>query len=341
LTLKYLFVAVAWLAAVLGGMPAARAADTFGSVKASGLLRCGSDGAREDYTRLDAHGDLTDLAGEICKAVAVAVLGPHARTDLHVWPDEQHMLTSLRDGSSDLAIGATPTIESETAFGVAFAPPVFYDGQGFLVRDGIASVAELAGKQVCFMDDAMLGEHLRFAMRARNIAYLPFPFQEVGEMLAAAGDEHCAAISGNVSQLRTLRAGFAPIGKRFKLLPTVLTQDPVAPTFRADDRRWGMIVAAVVNALLQADDSGVTAANAEQMQASGNPAIQRLIGSRSIGAGRLIGLPDHWALAVIEAVGNYGEIYARTLGADSGFELPRGANQPWSRGGVMYALPLY
>lgn len=336
---RCLFVVAASLAAVLGALPAR--ADTLDAVRAAGLLRCGSNGASEDYTRLDSHGDLTDLAEQICKAVAVAVLGPHARSDIHVWPDEQHMLASLRDGGADLAIGTAPTIATATAFKVGFAPPILYDGQGLLVQNGIGSVAGLAGKQVCFVDDASVGEHLMFALHARNVAYLPFPFQEVGEMLAAAGDQHCAAISGNVSQLINLRVGFAPIEKRFALLPTMLTQDPVAPAFRADDRRWAMIVGAVVNALIQADESDVTAANAERMRASDDPVIRRLVGPDSVGAGRLIGLPDHWALAVIEAVGNYGEIYARTLGADSDFKLPRGANQPWSRGGAMYALPLY
>jgi general L-amino acid transport system substrate-binding protein len=325
----------------LVGAASIACADTLDAVRAGGVLRCGANGASEDYTRLDTHGDLTDLADEICKAVAVAVLGVKARTEMHEWPDEHHMLTSLRDKTSDLAIGAAPTIVTATAFDVGFAPPVFYDGQGILARNGIGSLAGLADKQICFVDDASLGENLRFAMQARGIPYKPFPFEEVGEMLAAAGSGRCAAITGNVSQLVNLRVGLASIEKQFQLLPTMLTKDPVAPAFRADDRRWAIIVTAVVTMLIQADESGVTAANAEQMKGSGDPLIQQLVGARGAGIGHVMGLPNDWALAVLKAVGNYGEIYDRTLGADSDYKLPRGANQPWSRGGVMYALPLY
>jgi len=328
------------LVAIIGAASVAHA-DTLDSVRAAGVVRCGSNGASEDYTRADTHGDITDLADAVCKAVAVAVLGRSGKAAVHVWPDERRMLDSLRDGTSDLAIGVAPTLATQFAFHVGFAPPVFYDGQGLLVRNDIGSVEGLAGKQICFVNDGTLDETLRAGMHARHVDYIPFPFEEVGEMLSAAAGSRCAAVTGDLSQLINLRFGLASIDKRFHLLPDTFSIDPVAPTYRDDSPRWGMVVGAVVNALIQAEQSGVTAANAAQLQTSDDPVIQGLIGPRSVGPGRLLGLPDHWALTMLQGAGNYGEMFGRTLGQKSDFGLPRGANRPWSQGGAMSPLPLY
>jgi general L-amino acid transport system substrate-binding protein len=40
-------------------------------------------------------------------------------------------------------------------------------------------------------------------------------------------------------------------------------------------------------------------------------------------------------------MGNYGEIYDRYMGPNGdAFELPRGPNELWSDGGLIYAPPL-
>jgi len=44
-------------------------------------------------------------------------------------------------------------------------------------------------------------------------------------------------------------------------------------------------------------------------------------------------------LSAIKAVGNYGEVFERNVGAASQLKLPRGLNALWSKGGLMYAIP--
>ncbi len=296
-------------------------ADTLDQVRKTGMLRCGADEAREDYTRMDTHGDLSDLAIEVCKAVAVAVLGPGGKTDVHEWPDELHMMNALRDGGNDLAIGASPAKYDVPGFNVAFGPTVFSDGQSLLVARGIHAVADLGGKRICFVDDATLGENLESSMRGLGVHYLPFVFSELGEMLAAAGDGRCGAITGNLSQLINMSVGFAPIEKNFTLLPVMLTDDPVAPAFRTGDPRWAGVVGAVVDTLMRAEQLGVTAANVTGMTHSADPRIQALLAPRDgVGARDL---PSGWAVTMLRSVGNYGEIFDRTLGAESDFNLPR------------------
>jgi general L-amino acid transport system substrate-binding protein len=42
----------------------------------------------------------------------------------------------------------------------------------------------------------------------------------------------------------------------------------------------------------------------------------------------------------VQAVGNYGEMFERNLGAGSALKLDRGLNKLWTDGGRMWAPPL-
>jgi len=168
---------------------------------------------------------------------------------------------------------------------------------------------------------------------------MPFLFQEEGEMEAAFVTGNCAAVSADVSQLAYERIAFKNRAPNFEILADVIAKDPLAPTYRLDDPQWATIVNWTVEALLQAEESGVTQANLGEMKKSDDPVIRRLLGVQR-GYGQFIGLDDAWAARVIEAVGNYGEMFERDLGSGSVMKLARGANKLSTEGGLMYALPI-
>jgi general L-amino acid transport system substrate-binding protein len=176
-------------------------------------------------------------------------------------------------------------------------------------------------------------------MKREKIEWLPFSFQEEGEMEAAFITRNCAAITADVSQLAYERIAFKGMAKDFEILPDVIAKDPLAATYRLDDPQWAAIVNWTVEALIQAEESGVTQSNLAAMKKRGDPVIERLLGVQR-GYGQYLLLDDEWAAHVIAAVGNYGEIYDRDLGALSAMKLPRGPNSLWTQGGLMYALPL-
>jgi general L-amino acid transport system substrate-binding protein len=119
----------------------------------------------------------------------------------------------------------------------------------------------------------------------------------------------------------------------------VIAKDPLAIVYRADDAQFATIVDWVVEALIQAEESGVTQANVAEMKKSDDEVVQRLLGTHR-GYGQYLKLEDGWAANVIEAVGNYGEIFDRNLGEHSAMKLMRGPNNLWTQGGLMYALPI-
>ena len=121
----------------------------------------------------------------------------------------------------------------------------------------------------------------------------------------------------------------------------MLTLVPVTIASGGHDPRLAAIVDYTVSALLQAEFLGVTqaAAKAAPMPHAEDRRLQRLTGEDWITAQGL-GLPHDWSRKVVAAVGNYGEIYARTVGPGTPLDLPRGINALWNQGGVMAPLPL-
>jgi general L-amino acid transport system substrate-binding protein len=316
-------------------------ADTLADVRAAGTLKCGVNTAVEDYSKFESHGDLSKLGGDVCRAVAAVVLGDPNKVTLVPLPDDSHSLEAVKSGKVVLLAGATPDLASQAAFGVSFGPPVFYDGQGFLVHgaSGPKTIAGLAGRQVCFITETQAEQDLDDRMALRDVHFIPFPFEETGEMEAALVTGHCGAIAAPVSQLAAMRTGFHARTSQYEIVPDTVTLLPYAPAVRSDDPRWAAMVAWTVNALILAEEEGVTQANAPAEQQTGRQEVRYFLGATP-GAGKALGLDDGWAFRAVRAVGNYGELFDRDLGAGSPLRLPRGRNALWTQGGMIAAPPM-
>ena len=320
----------------------ARAGTVFDQVRAAGTLACGSITEPGDYTKDDTHGRTEAFGTDFCRAVAAAVFGKAERTIVYGFADEQEGMAALQQGRIALLVGASPNPGLASRYGVAFTQPVLFDGQGFLVRRdaGIASLADLAGKPVCFIGGTQAEANAQRVLTARGIAFKPFPFEEMGEMQAALVTGHCRVQTGDVTALAGGRAGFHGQVHDFVVLPEQITLDPLSPVVPAGDAAWARVIDWTLFALVQAEASGVTAANAGAMARSGDDTVRVLLGTRRNAAGGL-GLPEGWGLRVIRAVGNYGELFERDLGAHSPVGLPRGLNKPWTQGGLLWAPAFY
>jgi len=326
---------------VIGTTATAYAGTTIDKITAAGSLPCGINAEEPEYSTQDAHGNHSAFDLDICKAVAVAVLGPNAKFTVVPYRDEQDALKALKSGDIALLATGSPTLINTANTGFGFARPVFYDYQGFLVNKtmGITSPRDLVGKKICFLGGTEIETQLQIYMDREKIKWLPFPFQEEGELEAAFITRNCAAVTADVSQLAYERIAFKSMARNFEILPDVIAKDPLAPTYRLDDPQWAAIVNWTVEALIQAEESGVTQANVAAMKKSEDITIRRLLGIQR-GYGQYLALDDLWAARVIEAVGNYGEIFERDLGSGSVMKLARGPNNLWPHGGLMYAAPI-
>lgn len=331
--LTYLFAALFYVGATV-----AYAGPTLDKVRAADSLTCGVNFEEPEYSIADAHGNHSLFDLDICKAVAVAVLGPGAKFTVVPYRAEKDALEGLKAGKVALVATASTNLLNTSNTGLGYARPIFYDYQGFLVNAAmrIKTAQDLAGKKTCFLGDTEIQAQLQGYMDREKMKWLPFPFSEEGEMEAALITGNCAAISADVSQLAYERIAFKGAARNFTILPEVVAHDPLAPAYRLDDAQWAAIVNWVVEALIRAEESGVTRANVAAMRNSEDPVVMRLLGTQR-GYGQYLGLEDTWAAHVIEAVGNYGEMFDRDLGTASVMKLDRGANQLFGKGGLMYS----
>ena len=83
---------------------------------------------------------------------------------------------------------------------------------------------------------------------------------------------------------------------------------------------------------------GVTSANVDEIKAKPPTSeIGKLLGVNP-GMGKGLGLADDWAYNVIKNVGNYSEIFERSLGQGSPYKMPREMTALWNAGGVLFPL---
>jgi len=319
--------------------PTISAGSTLQQIQAAGVLRCGVVVAREDWNKVDLHGDLSSLHAEICKAVGIAALGTRAKIDIHIFNSEAEAEEGLSQSRVELVVGVTPSVSAAAKWKVAFGPPVFYDGLGVLVwpEQPAMHVKDLVGRKLCVIDGTDNDHVLEARAHAGALKMRVSTWQEEGEMDDAMATHWCDAVGAYVTRLAPLRRQYRELVKT-RILPELLTLSPVVPAYRRDDAQWGLLVDWTIHALVQAEASGVTRANVAAQKTSEDPVVQRLLGVDWV-TSQALGLPNKdWAATVISAVGNYGEIYQRTVGASLG--LPRGVNALWLDGGLMHALPI-
>jgi len=326
---------------------AAGTSSTLARVRAAGVLRCGMDEEQAEYSTLDDHGNRAAFDADLCRAVAVAVLGKDAQIKIMSYPDDRTAMKGLNDGEVEMAPTLTDDFSHAVGTHLQFTWPVLWDGVGFLVLGGspVAQARQLSGKKICFLSETTVEESVRSWFAREHLDFVPFPFQEEGEMQAAFATGNCGALAGDRTRLAETRVTLASrLRKPARLLPECISKDPLAAAVRDDDPQWAAIVNWVTEALVQAEESGVTRANVQAMRArvaqanGGDPALRFLLGA-SHEIGGTLGLDDDWAVRVIEATGNYGEMYERDLGGSSPMKLPRGENNLREHGGAMMALP--
>jgi len=314
---------------------------TLKKVREAGGLVCGVDIEEPEWTLADAHGNRKAFDEDICKAVAVAVLGADARATIKYFRDETSSLAALKSGSIDVLATASKNFRFDNG-GVLFGTPVFYDYQGVMVdRDeGIHSLKDLEGKKICGLVGTEIEYQLGAYMAREGIKYIPAPFSEEGEMEAALVTGTCQAVTADVSQLAAERMAFKQLAPKYVIVPdVVITKDPLAPAVRTGDPQWAAIVDWTLHGLIQAEEMGITRANLQEMKKRDDMLVQRLLGTHK-GWGTFLGLDDDWACRAIEAVGNYGEIFERDLGSHSPMKLDRGLNNLSSHGGLIYSNPI-
>ena len=328
------------VAAALSAAPATAGA-TLDKVKAAGTVVCGVPTGIPGYAQPDAQGVYSGFDVDVCRALSAALFGDPSKVK-YVPLTAQQRFTALQSGEVDiLSNNTTWTLTRDTDLGFDFAPVVFFDGQGFLVpkKLGVKSAKDLNGATVCVQPGTTTELNLADYFRSNKMEYKPVVIEKLDEATAAFFAGRCDVFTGDSSALAAIRVGRASNPDDYMILPERISKEPLAPVVRHGDNQWHDVVDWTVYALMQAEESGITQANVDDMLKSDDPGIKRMLGVTP-GMGKALGLDEKWAYNEIKAVGNYGEIFDRNIGAGSPLKLERGINALWTKGGLIYAMPI-
>lgn len=309
------------------------------TVISRGKLMCGVSGDLPGFSFVDQTGKYSGLDVDFCRALAAALFNDPEKVEYRNLTSKERFEV-LKAGDVDLlSRNSTWTAGRDTGLGLEFVATMFYDGQGMMVSKaaGITKLEDLAGKSVCVETGTTTELNLADQMRKLNIDYKPLVFENGDATYAAYAQGRCEGVTSDRSQLAGRRTTL-PKPEDHQVLEVVMSKEPLAPVVVNNDSRWADVVKWVVFTLTNADELGITAKNVDEKLKSTDPVVKRFLGVEGT-LGKDMGLPNNFTVRIIKAVGNYGEVYERNVGTGSKINLPRGINNLWNNGGLMYAPP--
>jgi len=311
---------------------------TLDAVKARGVLACGIAGAVPGFSLPDSKGVMQGLDADTCRTVAAAVFGDATKVKF-VPLTTTNRFTALQSGEVDmLSRSTTWTLGREANLGLEFAGVNYYDGTAFLVKKslGVKDAKELNGATVCVQPGTSTELADADFFRVNNLKFTPILIQDLAEIQSAFLSGRCDAYSTDGSALATFRAT-QPVKEDFVLLPNVISKEPLGPVVRKGDDKWFDIVRWTYFATVTAEELGLDSKNVDEALAtSTNPDVRRLLGLEG-DMGKALGLDNKWAYNAIKQVGNFGEYWNRNIAV---LGVPRGINNVWTKGGLVYAPPI-
>jgi general L-amino acid transport system substrate-binding protein len=301
---------------------------------------CGVNTGLPGFSSADEKGHWSGFDVDFCRAIAAAIFDDPSKVKF-IPLDAKERFVELQKRKVDvLARNSTWTISRETDYALHFAAVSYYDGQGFMVprERKFDSALELDGSKVCVQVNTTTELNLDDYFRANNMKYQAVKFGKVDDVFKAYESGQCNVLTSDVSQLYALRQKLSKPGDHV-ILPDVISKEPLAPVVRQKDDDWLLLVKWTLFAMLNAEELGITSKNIDVALKSKKPDVRRFVGTEGH-YGEGLGLTDDWAVRIIRRVGNYGEVYERNVGVGSKLGIPRGLNQLWNAGGLLYAPPI-
>lgn len=333
---------LAMLATAAMALPAlaqnpAPAGPTLAAIRERGHVICASADPLPGFAQPGPDGRWTGFDVDFCRAIAVAVFNDPAKMEFVPLSGDARF-AELQTGSIDVIARNAPwTMRRDTGYGVRYVATSFFDGQAFMVPQslGFVSAYELDNVTICVLDEPETLANLREFFFTTQAAYEEVLYEDREDLQVAYQSGLCNAISAPASWLNAVRRSL-PQPATHRILPERISKDAFGPVVRSGDDQWFKIVQWTLFALIDAEEAGVSSRNIESLAAARTHRVRRILGLEGeFGPG--IGLDRFFIANVIRTVGNYGEIFARNFGPETGAAVVRGQNALWINGGLLQA----
>lgn len=310
------------------------------TVLSRGRLACGVNGELAGFSTLEASGDYAGIDAELCRAMAAALFNDVKKVDFRK-VNTTERFTAIQSGEVDIVFrNTTWTLNRDSAVGMDFGPTTFFDGGGMMVpkKNNIKKLEDLSGATVCVLTGTTNEQVLNDVFKAKNIKFTPKTFQDAPTLYKTYDQGGCDAVTSDKSQLAGQRASLLTKPDDHMIMDDTLSKEPLGPMVASNDSQWRDVMYWVVYATFYAEELGVTSKNVDDMLKSEDPNVKRFLGASGT-LGKDMALTNDVFYRVIKLVGNYGEIFDKTLGPSTKFNVPRGLNQSYTKGGLQYAPP--
>ncbi len=314
-------------------------ADTLDIIKQRGAIDCGVSQGVAGFSSPDNQGKWTGFDIDFCRAVSAAVFGDADKVN-YVPLSTKERFTALQSGAVDLlSRQSTWTLSRDSGLGIHFVGTAYYDGQGFMVRKnlGVDSALKLSGATICAEQGTTTEQNVADYFTANKLKYEPVVIDSADGIIKAFDTGRCDVYTTDASALYAQRLKLTDPAA-YTVLPEIISKEPLGPAVRQGDDKWFNIVRWTLFSLVEAEEEGITQANAEASLKSQNPVVRRFLGVEGDN-GQQLGLDAAFAYNIVAKVGNYGEVFERNLGKSSELKIARGLNALWDAGGIMYAPP--
>ena len=326
---------------VLGATASEQAhSQTLKAIKDRGTLICGVSQGILGFSAQAANSEWVGFDVDFCRALAAEIFNDTSKVKF-VPLSASERFGALQSGAIDvLSRNSTWTMSREVDLGLVFPAVTYYDGQGFMVRRSrkINSALDLDGSKICVQAGTTTELNLADYFSANGMKYQPVLGASPDDVVKAYDSDRCDVLTSDASQLHAERIKLTKPDDHV-ILPDLISKEPLGPAIRVGDQQWFNIVKWTVFAMANAEELGVNSKNIDEALKSTKPEVQRLVGVEG-DYGERLGLTKDWAVRIIRFVGNYAEIYDRNVGVKSQLGIPRGINERWTAGGIMYAPPI-
>lgn len=332
------------------------------TVQARGKLRCGVHGGLPRFSEITSDGQTVGFDADFCRVIAIAIFGEHESRVEFIPLGVKERFSAVEDGRVDVLMrNTTWTVGRDVTRNLDFGPPIFYDGQAFLVHNasGITELADLRDKRICVLPNTTTIQNLRAELEERGIKFTEVteegngtPFKSNEDVFGAYVLKRCHAVTSDQSQLAARQVSL-PNPQEYDFIyddsskaavvsdkVLVISKEPLAPVFAEGDQQWREVITYALYATIRAAELDINRENIVSKQSAPEIPIRAFLGIYDPDIeqhiGESIGLSNDFALKIIERMGNYNEIYQRNLGD----LIPKpGFNQVFSQGGLLFSPP--
>lgn len=313
---------------------------TLEAIKHRGQLVCGVSEGIAGFSSRSQSGEWAGFDVDFCRALSAAIFDDPNKIKF-VPLSANNRFDALQSGEIDiLSRNSTWTMSRETELKLVFPAVTYYDGQGFMLRRSmnVASALDLEDATICTQEGTTTEANIADYFSANGMKYVRMLLPNLNELVSAYQAGRCNVMTADASQLYSIRTTLDKPADHI-VLPDIISKEPLGPAVRQSDAQWINIVKWTAFALVNAEELGVNSQTIGDALKSSKPEVRRLIGNDG-NYGEQIGLTKDWVARIVRHVGSYAELYDRNIGVKTKLGIPRGINQLWMAGGILYAPPI-